>query len=271
MAGGDGLTETSASGPAGLPMLGLATLTAPFERGNAPGPVDDSMSTALAQPLPDPISSRPTARAANGTSAPADAAVPNAQMRLAHAEDRCGDAPFCTASPASSCGPVGDDPIVASRRRANLPDGSAYPGALVADILEYRLLRAATLRGGRAASPRALARCHELESKLRSLDEGPNDAGHVRAFHRFNFALPVYLVVTSRGTARVVPAAIENISAGGVKLRSSLRPLQGQSVALLVEHPDGSRARLPARVVWRGDEDALGLMFAGAPAWGESP
>ncbi len=271
MAGNAGLTEPSASGPAELPLLGLATLTAPFVRGNAPGPVDESMSTALAQPLPDPISSRPTSRAANGTPAPALTLITNAQIQVCHAGDQCGDVPACTASPPSCWGPLGDEPIVASRRAATLPDGSAYPGALVADILEYRLLRAATLRGGRAASPRALARCDELESRLRSLDDCPTPKRHARAYHRFDFALPVYLVVSSQGTGRVVPAVIENISAGGVKLRSSLRPLQGQSVALLVEHPDGSRARLPARVVWRGDDDALGLMFAGAPAWGESP
>lgn len=271
MARNDGLAEPSASGPAEQHRLGVATLTASPKRGNALGPVDDSMSTALAQPLPEPISSRPTSRAANGTSAPAQPVARPTQISSPCGEDRCGGIPSCSALSSSTCGPPGDEPIIASRRGAILPNGTRYPGALVADILEYRLLRAATLRGGTAASAEALARCDALEARLRSLEEGPNDAGHVRAFHRFDFALPVYLIVTTQGTARVVPAQLENISAGGVKLRSSLRPLQGQEVALLVEHPDGSRARLPARVVWRGSEDALGLMFAGAPAWGESP
>lgn len=145
------------------------------------------------------------------------------------------------------------------------PDGAPYPGVLLDDILEYRALRAHMLAGNRI-DPDAHARYLELELRLRAREEPGTERGHLRAFHRFDVQITAGVRFWI-GSERVLGlAAVENISAGGVKLMVPEAPAVGDAVWLQLRLPGGALAILPSRVIWaRGN--AVGLMFAGAPRW----
>jgi hypothetical protein len=146
------------------------------------------------------------------------------------------------------------------------PDGQPYAGVLLDDILEYRSLRANMLAGNRIDGD-AHVRYLELESRLRAQDDGPGtERGHIRAFHRFDVQLAAGVRFRIGRQRLLVAATIENISAGGVKLTMSESPPMGEAVWLQLRLPGGALAILPSRVIWARD-NAIGLMFAGAPRW----
>ncbi len=144
------------------------------------------------------------------------------------------------------------------------PDGAPYPGDLLPDILEYRSLRATMLAGHRI-DPDAHARYLELETLLRTHDDG-TDRPHLRAFHRFDVQLRAAVRYRIGRQRAIGPARVENISAGGVKLSMTDTPALGEQVWLQLPLPGGAVAVLPSRVIWVRD-GAIGLMFAGAPRW----
>lgn len=145
------------------------------------------------------------------------------------------------------------------------PDGRPYPGRLLDDILEYRSLRANMLAGNHIDTD-AHARYLALEGKLRAHENAPTERAHLRAFHRFDLRLDAGVRFRIAGQRILVQAAVENISAGGVKLSMPDIPHIGEAVWLQMRLGSGPLAILPSRVVWaRGH--VVGLMFAGAPRW----
>ncbi|MCR9160418.1 MAG: PilZ domain-containing protein [Nannocystaceae bacterium] len=144
-----------------------------------------------------------------------------------------------------------------------MPNGEPYPGNLLADILEYRRMRARVLGGGVLPASRD-ARYDELQSRLRASDSDPS--GHLRAYHRFSVRVRATLRVSKGRALEALDVAVDDLSAGGVKLEGASARAAGERVELLMDAGDGRVVILPARVAWIG-ESALGLMFAGAARW----
>ncbi len=147
----------------------------------------------------------------------------------------------------------------------SLPNGRPYPGDLVADILEYRILRARTL-SGTALHAEDLDRYDTLQALLCSSDDDQHH-GHGRAYHRFGLRMPGRLRVSQGRGATIYEVGIDNVSAGGVKLFGARAHAAGERVQLLLPQQDDERTIvLPARVAWMKGA-AVGLMFAGAARW----
>ncbi len=156
---------------------------------------------------------------------------------------------------------VGDTTAEANRG-ATLPDGNPYPGDLLADILEYRTLRACALRG-QDLGPTARERYKSLQSLLCASDERE---GHGRAYRRFDLRMPARLRISRGRSVDTVEVGIDNVSAGGVKLFGGSARAEGERVELVLADTERRTVVLPARVAWmRGP--SLGLMFAGAARW----
>ena len=144
-----------------------------------------------------------------------------------------------------------------------MPSGEPYPGDLLADILEYRRIRARVLGGG--VLPKSMTRRYETLQNLMGAVTG-KDKGRGRAFHRFDLRVPAALRMAEGRSVKVIEVGVDNMSAGGVKLAGAGARPAGERVELLMDSADGRTVVLPARVAWmRGT--ALGLMFAGAARW----
>lgn len=145
----------------------------------------------------------------------------------------------------------------------SMPGGEPYPGNLLADILEYRRMRARVL-GGSTLPASHESRYTELQSLLCASESGRQ--GHGRAYHRFKLRVSATLHVSKGRTLDAVEVGVDNLSAGGVKLKGAQARVAGERVELLMDAGQGRVVILPARVAWIGD-NALGLMFAGAARW----
>lgn len=144
-----------------------------------------------------------------------------------------------------------------------MPTGEPYPGDLLADILEYRRIRARVLGGG--VLPKSLTHRYETLQNLVGAVTG-RDKGRGRAFHRFDLRVPAALRMADGQGMKVIDVGVDNMSAGGVKLAGAGARAEGERCELLMDAGDGRTVILPARVAWmRGA--ALGLMFAGAARW----
>ena len=144
-----------------------------------------------------------------------------------------------------------------------MPNGAAYPGNLLSDILEYRRMRSRVLGG--ATLPEAQeSRYGELQELLCASET--QHLGHSRAYHRFNIRVPATLRLAEGRGSRLVQVGVDNISAGGVKLEGAQARTEGEWVELLMNAGQDRVVVLPARIAWiRGT--SLGLMFAGAARW----
>ncbi len=143
------------------------------------------------------------------------------------------------------------------------PSGEPYPGNLLADILEYRRIRARVL-GGSTLPASHESRYEELQSLLCASESGRR--GHGRAFHRFDIRVAATLHVSKGRALEALEVGVDNISAGGVKIQGASARAAGERVELLMDAGQGRVVILPARVAWMGGP-ALGLMFAGAARW----
>lgn len=171
-----------------------------------------------------------------------------------HAASASADLPRCTGF---------GDVRASGEITAELPSGEPYPGDLVADILEYRRLRTHALGGGRLPEHQE-DRHEELHTRLRAQES--ERIGHGRAYLRFDLRVPATLRVPEGRGVRASQVAVDNISAGGVKLMGAKARAEGERVELLMETGDGRTVVLPARVAWMHGQ-AVGLMFAGAARW----
>jgi FHA domain len=143
------------------------------------------------------------------------------------------------------------------------PSGREYPGNLLADILEYRTLRAQQLRGGFNESSRQV-----FERLKDQLQQPPSTDARLaqRAFYRFGCWLPARLRL---GTGDELRCQVRDVGVDGTQLVSEAHGLSIDApVCLLVEMIDAGERRsivLAGRVAWT-DREFLGLAFAGAPA-----
>lgn len=217
------------------------------------------MDTALARPLTPTEHSR----------RPRFALAPTAAPMQGRGRDRVADGETGCHAPASAsfhCARLGDTETSGRTwPTVFMPDGSAYPGDLIEDILEYRALRARMLAGD-TVQPQQRSSFATLEERVRSRDL-PNEGGraHVRAYHRFDLSIAAKLRILRPKGSETIDVRIENVSAGGVKI-SADRELEDGMAVWLVMPRGGSLVVLPSRVAWCRSGNA-GLMFAGAPAW----
>ena len=164
--------------------------------------------------------------------------------------------------PAAACTAFGDTDTGVETNPL-MPNGEPYPGNLLADILEYRRMRARVLGGSTLPSSHE-SRYGELQSLLCASESGRQ--GHGRAYHRFDIRVSATLHVSKGRTLEALEVGVDNISAGGVKLQGASARAAGERVELLMDAGQGRVVILPARVAWMGGT-ALGLMFAGAARW----
>ncbi len=179
-------------------------------------------------------------------------------------EDACAPPVPTRAAPDASgaCSGVGGVET-AAESQPRMPSAVPYPGNLLADILEYRRLRARVLGGGELPKARG-DRYEHLQGLLCASETG--ERGHVRAYDRFDIRVPAVLRVADGRGVRSTHVGVDNISAGGVKLVGASARAEGERVELLMDAGDGRTVVLPARVAWMNDH-AVGLMFAGAARW----
>lgn len=143
------------------------------------------------------------------------------------------------------------------------PSGREYPGNLLADILEYRTLRAQQLRGGFNESSSQV-----FEQLKAQLQQPPSTDARLaqRAFYRFGCWLPARLRL---GTGDELPCQVRDVGVDGAQLVSEAHGLFIDApVCLWVEMIDAGERRsigMAGRVAWT-DREFLGLTFAGAPA-----
>ncbi len=207
--------------------------------------------------------SEPGARAANGPASTAWMPEIPAMPASVGGAQACDPPPQVISAPraAQQCLGLGD--VGALDEPGPLqPDGTPYPADLVRDILEYRRLRARVLGGGNLRDQQ-LERYDQLKGRLCTSEQ---QRGLGRAFHRFDLRTSAILRVSDGLGFRGDAVALDNISAGGVKLVGAKARAAGERVELVLEAGGGRTIVLPARVAWmRGP--ALGLMFAGAARW----
>lgn len=240
------------------------TLTVSHQVGNARDPDGVPMSTAfdLTASLSVPDREMESGEAANGPGLQTQWSGP--QGSQGGGEERCEPPIRTLVAPAirgqsSGLGEIGTTDAAGP----TMPTGEPYPGDLLADILEYRRVRARVLGGG-VVPPSLTGRHNTLEDHLGTVTG--EDKGRGRAFHRFELRVPAALRVAQGRSVRVTSVGVDDISAGGVKLVGAGDRVAGERVELLMDTADGRTVILPARVAWmRGP--ALGLMFAGAARW----
>lgn len=145
------------------------------------------------------------------------------------------------------------------------------------DILEYRELRLRSLRG----APIDTSRYDVLERRLQQHPLGIDDEAAMRRYTRLRCSIPAQLTHHEHGSASTVAVEVADISAGGARVtfgEYSIRTgaivwlafdlTQAEREGTLV--PDADTVVFKARVVWTRAHDAqVGLIFAGAPQYGE--
>lgn len=159
--------------------------------------------------------------------------------------------------------------ILAQRR-----DQKLYAGDILLETVEYRGLRAASMRQKLQAGQ--AERLAELEARLRqapaaSTEESADElSAKLRAFQRYNchyLAAIHYTDPQDPKTTLCIPALVGDVSAGGVKICGSHCFEPGLPVVLHIRDtgPDCLETQLPSRIAWTAG-DAFGLMFAGPPS-----
>lgn len=149
-------------------------------------------------------------------------------------------------------------------------DGLFYPGDLICDLVEYRILRASSFKNPLKAAQ--VAHLSSLEEKLRQSSAGSDQDDletRLRAFQRYDCLYPASISYVIEPESRVthrMAVRIEDTSAGGVKVSSKHSFEPGDPVTLHLEKlgPDCDEIRFPSRVAWT-TAIAFGLMFAGPP------
>ena len=135
---------------------------------------------------------------------------------------------------------------------------AAYFGNLVADILEYRELRNHQLRGEELTEAQATT-LERLDAKLRQPHGDDGVESRLRSFYRFECGFPARV----RSTLGSLEVEVEDISAGGLKLRADHAVTPGEPVFMMLPTTDPECSiTFPSRVAWVKD-DMFGIMFAG--------
>ncbi len=150
-------------------------------------------------------------------------------------------------------------PVVARR-----PDGTAYEGNLIADIVDYRLQRC-RLQEGPAQSPKERARFMALEKRLHvPLTGGAHGQG---AIGRFSCKIPAALRFAS---GEEVPATVVTMGTDDAEIHVAQRGVALDTIVWLafdlVLGGQEQSAVFTGRVAWT-NQGHIGLSFAGTPSW----
>jgi hypothetical protein len=144
------------------------------------------------------------------------------------------------------------------------PDGRLYAGDLLGDIVRYRDLRARALAGS-CMTADDTSTLIALEMKLRQPLRRGTQPKERRFFRRYTCQFQARL--EHAADQEPLDVTVDNVSAGGVKLRADHSLREGERVQLRMEASSGDESRtvaFPSRVAWAAD-GVLGLMFAGPP------
>lgn len=158
----------------------------------------------------------------------------------------------------------------AARHRvvATSPDGSAYAGDLLGDVMEYRALRIRSLRQ-EPLTDAEIRRFGTLQGALHQ--PGTNTSGDSRRkFYRFRCGFPARLRHGEHFGDRTARVTVVDFSAGGAGVQTTGLTLQtGELAWLVIDLVVGSRPKtivLTGRIV-SCEASVYGLLFAGAPEW----
>lgn len=144
-----------------------------------------------------------------------------------------------------------------------MPDGSAYGGNPIVDVLEYRLLRIRALQGHPLDEP-----LRERLARLSATLCAAVGRGELRrTYHRISCRYPVRIRhwPDEDGPAECFATLLEDIGAGGIRAvtdRLEIGERAEISFGPLRERPGALVTA--AWVVW-SDGSSAGLQFAGAP------
>jgi hypothetical protein len=144
------------------------------------------------------------------------------------------------------------------------PDGRLYAGDLLGDIVRYRDLRARALAGS-CTTADDTSTLIALEMKLRQPLRRDRQPKERRFFRRYTCQFQARL--EHAAAKEPMNVTVENVSAGGAKIRAEHSLHEGERVQLRVAVSTGDESRtvvFPSRVAWTAD-GILGLMFAGPP------
>lgn len=143
------------------------------------------------------------------------------------------------------------------------PDGTEHGGYLIDDIIEFRTLRAQSLRGS-LHDPASRRRFESLTQRLQH-PPGPHAHAERRAFARFECSFDAQLRLPSGDE---LSCEVRDLGVDGAQLLVGEHDLEFDEIVWLsIELEIEARSRqevLAGRVAWI-DGDTLGLTFAGAP------
>jgi hypothetical protein len=157
----------------------------------------------------------------------------------------------------------------AARHRvvATMADGSAYPGDLLGDVMDYRALRIRSLRQ-EPLSDAEIRRFGALQGALHEPAQLHGDSR--RKFYRFRCGFPARLRYGEHFGDRTARVTVVDFSAGGAGVQMPGLALEiGELAWLVIDLVVGSRPKtivLTGRIV-SCDAGVFGLLFAGAPEW----
>ena len=167
-------------------------------------------------------------------------------------------------------------PTACVRVEATSEQGERYDGHLLADIFEYRALRARLL-DGHEPSGADLDRLATLESRLRPTGPAVRPDGRAarRSLRWLTAPRSGFRLVDPTKPDATDVVAPHDLGAGGVCVATEQTYEAGQALELRVAtHDEGATGgdegpleiRQAVRVAW-AREGRVGLMFAGGPAW----
>ncbi|MEM6295960.1 MAG: FHA domain-containing protein [Myxococcota bacterium] len=147
------------------------------------------------------------------------------------------------------------------------PGSREYALAVLRDVLDYRRLRLADLRGDVLARAER-ARFGDLQARLLGTTDG-DDLPSTRRFTRFECRLPATVTQRDGTFSRTLDVELLDLSAGGTRLSlndPAIRP--GDEVWLAFNlaalFSYGQQVVFRCRVVWTlADRGSMGLMFGG--------
>jgi pSer/pThr/pTyr-binding forkhead associated (FHA) protein len=159
------------------------------------------------------------------------------------------------------------------RLTALRPNGTAYKGDLVGDILVFRELQLRVTRHD-PITPLEQELLHRFADAFRQPPDDPSPYAGLRRFVRFRCRFPArvrWLEGSEQGSA---PVVVQDLGVGGARLTWRDHPLEEGLVAwLVVDVTAGSRARtlvFPTRVAWATPNE-VGVQFAGVAEWERPP
>lgn len=182
-------------------------------------------------------------------------------------------------APLASAATSGARPVarILERERHRLtalrPDGSAYRGDLVGDILVFRDLQLRVMRRD-SITPLEQELLQRFADSFRQPADDPSPYAGLRRFVRFRCRFPARMRWLEGPLEDSAAVVVQDLGVGGARLTWREHPLEEGVVAwLVIDVAAGSRARtlvFPTRVAWVTRHE-VGVQFAGVAEWERPP